>query len=209
MNIRTLVFALLAGAVLPSTHSSAANMVGLPPCTFYGESMSADLSTTHPENWQVTGPHANGPTQITFVAWTALPNDWIQPRSSTELQNVDAGDYTYLIRFYIPCNPQNYRGLSLTGSIAADNSFKAYVNGITTPFAVCGGSYCFNAPANPTAFANIANMLVRGVNTIQIVVHNDGAVSGLAMSAMLRASCGRECCQLLQNPDLLHNNPSN
>ena len=168
--------------------------------------MVANLSTTIPTNWQVTGPSASGPAHTSLGDWTALPNNWIQPSTSASPVHFPAGDYTYLIRFYIPCDPKNYASLSLTGAIAADNSFRAFANGSVVPFASCAGPQCYNAPANPTAFGNIAGLLVRGVNTIQIVVHNNEQQSGLAVSATLTARCGVECCLLLNRPIITDGN---
>jgi hypothetical protein len=209
MNMRTLLFSLLAGALFGAAPAIAANMVGLPACTAQGQSMVANLSTTIPTNWQVTGLNASGPAHTTLANWTALPNNWIQPSSSASPVDFQtSGDYTYLIRFYIPCDPKNYASLSLTGAIAADNSFRAFVNGSVSPFLVCAGPNCYNTPANPTAFGNLAGSLVRGVNTIQIVVHNIDHQSGLAVSATLTARCGVECCLLLNRPIITDGNQS-
>ncbi|HWA92489.1 MAG TPA: hypothetical protein VG889_20815 [Rhizomicrobium sp.] len=207
MNLHTPCFPLLAVALL-AFGPAKADMVGLPACTFEGQPMSVDLSTsnpatpTTPTNWQVTGPGASGPTHTADPAWTALQYYWIQPNLGPYPQFMPQGYYTYLIRFFIPCKPQNYAGLSLTGRIAADNSFKAYVNG--NLFATCAGPNCFSYPGNPTTFANLAGYLVRGVNAIQIVVYNRDTITGLAVSATLTARCGQECCQMLRNLDMLH-----
>lgn len=199
MAIRAIV--LLAGASLllglsaAAVPASAAGVVQLPDCRFAGETVTADLSTTIPGNWSA----ANGPTHTSLSAWTALPANWIQPSTSaTADASAAAGDYKYEIRFNIPCDPKNYKGLTLSGSIAADNNFKAYLNGSSTPFATCTGLLCFQQSATvPTVIAPVTSGFNWGLNSILVVVHNDGGYTGLAVKASLSAQCGEMCCHKL------------
>ncbi len=179
-SIRSAIVAAFALAALAS-HASAA-VVRLPECKVAGQQVTANLSTNVPGIWTVTGPGASGPTATTLGPWTAVSGYWVQPKtpaSSPASGSSAAGDYTYTVQVYVPCEPRNYASIAIGGSIAADNSFKAYLNGSTTPFAACAGPTSFNTPATGTAFS-LTGSLVRGINTITVVVHNNEPYTGLA-----------------------------
>lgn len=195
----------LAGAGAPAI---AAAVVRLPNCQYAGQALSADLSTTTvvgsiDPHWSVanaSGPISGAPGHTTLSAWTALPNNWVQPSApSATAANEPAGKYTYTIRFYIPCEPKNYASIGLDGQVAADNEIlSASVNGVDIPGASCSGNggYCFRPPYGPIHIA--ASNFVRGVNTLAVVVNNDGGPSGMAAIIRLNARCGKECCMLLE-----------
>lgn len=195
--------ALLGGLFAGTTISAnAANVARLPDCTRAGESLLAlDLSTTNATNWTVSGPAqvpsmvpppVGGPTSATLTAWSVMSGYWVQPfvTGTAAWDGAAEGDYTYRIQFYLPCSPKSYTNLSLSGAIAADDSFNADLNG--NPIASCGG-LCFK---NVTSFV-ASGGFVSGLNTLTVVVHNQVAYTGLAIRASLSATCGRECCNEL------------
>ncbi len=159
----------------------------LPPCTYPGQPVMLDLST--PTNWTVApgGPATAG----TNVAWNALPVQyWIEPD-----QTNTGTSYTYTRPFNLPCRPESYKSLVLSGKFAADNSGKVYLNGHL--LATCAGPNCFSHPplANPTPFAHIGpTFFVPGPNALTVVVGNvAGTPTGLAVVAQLSGTCGADC----------------
>lgn len=202
--------ALLAGllAVSASVPAGAAQIVRLPDCRFAGQSFpAADFSTNIPGNWTVTGPAqptglpaVGGPISATLSAWSAMQGYWIQPfgtgttnQYGTAWGNAAGGDYTYELKFFLPCDPKNYSRLSLDGHISADNSFVAYLN--SGQISNCSGSHCFQSATQFTGGG-----FVPGLNTFRVVVNNQpGSFTGLAVRASLVAVCGKECCRQLQD----------
>jgi hypothetical protein len=171
--------------------------LSLPPCTKPGQEVSLDLSTTSSAgvdpNWTVSpgGP----PTHTNFASWTAMPpnKNWIEPK-----QTNTASTYTYTRSFNLPCPPQSYERLKLSGNFAADNNGSVSLNG-NPPLAQCTGNLCFQAPpggtpftANPAPFT--AGQFVPGMNKLTVTVGNQpGSRTGLSVVAALTAVCGREC----------------
>jgi hypothetical protein len=145
-----------------------------------------------------------GPTAITqpFGPWSALPNLWIQPLATPGPANSGfaAGDYTYTLQFYLPCQPRNYAKLAIGGAIAADNNFTAYLNG--NSFLSCSTGHCFGGAGTPIPVSpSVTGPFVQGLNTIKIVVHNNESYTGLAAQLTLNLTCGKECCMKLPTRD--------
>ncbi len=191
--------------------ASAATVVRLPNCQYAGQSLSADLSTTTVVNstdphWSVSGPTGNNlaPGHTALPSWTALPNNWVQPSApSATAVNEPAGKYTYMIRFYVPCEPKNYASIHFQGGIAADNEIlSASLNGTVIPGVSCSGNggYCFKTTYGPVPLPSTSPPpgLVRGYNTLTVTVNNDGGPSGMATVLHIVAVCGKECCMLLE-----------
>jgi hypothetical protein len=217
MKTRTLFMILAAGLSLAvadaGAPASAATVVRLPNCQYAGQSMSADLSTTTvvgsiDPHWVVSfggNPISGAPGHTALSAWTALPNNWIQPSASstTANQNEPAGKYTYTIRFYIPCEPKNYTSLRLDGKAAGDDEVLSIaLNNTVIPGANCLTGYCFQSAHTISFGAPPPSAFVRGYNTLTVVVNNDGGPSGMAAIIRLTARCGKECCMLLEKKGL-------
>ena len=218
MKFRPII--LLAGAVLllgvstASLPASAANVIQVPECKFAGQALPGiDLRTTNVSgtdpHWTVTGPAnpqppgtpaVGGPIHAKLTAWTAVSAQWIQPFATSTVgpygdawPNTAVGDYTYTIQFNLPCDPASYTHLGIVGSIAADNSFRAYLNGTSNLIASCATGNCFKSPDGPKHIVTTTSMFKRGLNTITVVIHNDGNYTGLAVKAGLTARCGKTC----------------
>ena len=179
------------------------SQVNLPACQTVGGQVAADLSTTQQSlatdpHWWVTDPTSATfqPGHTTLSAWTALPNNWVQPSAPTaSATNPEpVGDYTYTLTFFIPCNNKNYKKLQIEGDASADNSILSISANGHASVASCVTGTCFNTL---THFVIPQADLVGGLNTLTIVVHNDDLYSGLAVSAALSAMCGKKCCLTL------------
>jgi len=136
----------------------------------------------------VSGPGVGGPMAPVNVSpysgWHAPigASSWVSVNSS---RGSLAGDYTYEYTF---CACKTGNGLNL--SFYADNGAVVFLNG-TQIFATTG-SYNFTGAAKGGAYSGPAFVL--GTNTLRIVVHNDGSVTGLdAVLAVKGASDG--CCR--------------
>lgn len=204
-SLLTVVGVLVASPYFSSA-AVAATPVQLRECSYAGQAVTADLSTTTnagaDPHWTVSGPGAGGPTHTTLSAWTALPSNWIQPTSAasnTADSGLAAGDYTYSVQFVIPCDPRNYQSIAVAGTIAADNRLMSLsINGNAVAGVACSSiNTCFNTPPGGTPFTIPAGQLRPGVNTMTVVVRNDGSYTGVAVRATLRAVCGKECCRPL------------
>ncbi|MBS0456626.1 MAG: hypothetical protein JSS44_04760 [Proteobacteria bacterium] len=187
------------GAVRPGPHPKG---IDVPECRFAGAQNRVDLGTRN-GSWSVTGPAQiglGGPTSVTASAWSANANDWIQPFSSTSVNGTAAtGTYTYTLVFNLPCAPSSYQTLSLVGSIAADNTFTADLNG--QPIASCSNpSTCVSTA---TAVTTQPGWFRQGQNVLTVAVKNwptsadpkNGGSTGLAGSLYLRVQCGKMCCK--------------
>jgi len=191
--------------------------LSLPACTYPGQTVSLDLSTATSgvdSNWTVTssvtlnnlgnanppvGPH---PYSTSFGPWTALAGHWVQPfQSSTVYNEAGPGTYTYTRSFYLPCQPKNYRSITLSGNMAADNGVTIALNGHTLPpgcYPNAPYPYCFNTPATGTPFsATGPAFFVPGLNSLTATVtnkpNNNPNWTGLSVIATLNATCGPEC----------------
>jgi hypothetical protein len=146
-------------------------------------------------HWLVIGPTGGllPPYHATLSAWTALKNNWVEPTqpgvNDVADGNAQMGTYTYAIWFDLPCPPESYSNLQLTGSVAADNEATVYLNGFAV--ASCTSGTCFyNSPFSFTAFTPF----LPGINSLTVVVHNDGAYTGVAVKAELAGIClGKSC----------------
>ncbi len=191
--------------------------VSLPACKYAQQSVAVDLSTTSAmgidPHWALTstpppsggtGPGSvfGGPSHAIYAGWTGVPANWIEPFPAPlgppnpvgMPLGAPVGNYTYKLTFTLSCAPQSYSRLDLSGVIAADNDFTATLNNM--PLASCSGGYCFQSPGTTIAAPPIS-AFVQGTNTIIIVVKNAGQYTGLSVQAVLRAMCGRMCCQML------------
>lgn len=196
------IAALVGSALFFATLSAAeaANVVQAPECQKDGQGFHIDLSTTSANSidplWGVSpgaGPHhmSNPPSN-----YMNLPN-WIQPSATPATgQFPDQTDYTYTLRFHLPCDPRRYRDLSIQGRYAADNWVtEVKLNGQNGNPSVSSCTdanlECFDAA---TSFA-ITSGFVQGLNTLTIRVRNfhPNSPSALAVSAGLRGLCGGEC----------------
>ena len=188
------------------------NAVKVPECKFMGQTVTADLSTTSVNgvdpHWQVSGPAQTGlggPTHATHSGWTAVSGYWIQPFSApssnqygTANQYARGGTYTYTLHFNLPCMPSSYGALVLGGTLAADNSFTAYLNGISASNAIasCGGTTCFQNSGTSVNFST-GSKFRQGDNTLYVVVKNADMYTGMAAKLTLRIRCGKMCCREL------------
>ena len=191
-------------------------LVHAPECKYAGEVSHVDLSTTSANgtdpHWSVTGPNQKGfggPTHATHSGWTAVTGYWIQPFTGpssdpygTANNNARRGSYTYTIQFTLPCKPKSRRNpsgmdASITGVMAADNSFTAKLNG--HQIAACGSmgttSTCFRAPVTPISYSG--PYFHQGVNTLTVTVFNNSGYTGMAAKLTLNLTCGKMCCKEL------------
>ncbi|MEI9887906.1 MAG: hypothetical protein WDN08_15670 [Rhizomicrobium sp.] len=172
--------------------------LSVPACT--GQPVSLDLSTATgggDPHWVVSGPAGGGiqPTHVVLSFWKALPDNWIQPGSSTISISHPSGYYTYTIWFNIPCTIDSYTNLRVAGNFSADDVGTIYLNG--TALAPCGP--CFGGPAAGTPFTG--SNLHQGLNSLSVYVNNIGGQSGAAVVARLLGQCGEVC--LLPDSGLL------
>jgi hypothetical protein len=164
----------------------------VPCCKCLGETLKVDLSTgqTSPidQRWRVN--NGNAYTTPPYPGWIALaPARWIQPVASpTPSGNVPGNTvYRYTLQFTVPkCTiPMNVR---LTGSFAADNSAKAFLDGV--PIASCAGPKCFNTPQAPVPL-NVPSV-APGPHTLEFQVANISGPSGLIVNAQLQVECKKD-----------------
>jgi hypothetical protein len=174
----------------------APTSLSLPPCARPGRAVSLDLGTATSgvdSNWTVS-PGGPSPYHTSLGAWTALANNWVQPaQSSTANSNAAAGTYTYTRRFNLPCSPNSYQQLQLTGRFAADNSATVSLNG--HPLNTCVGPFCFNNPILGTPFTYSGTTFFnQGPNSLTVTVGNQtSSYTGLSVTAKLDAICGSDC----------------
>jgi hypothetical protein len=172
----------------------------LPPCTRPGEIVSLDLSTVAKvtggvdPNWTVA-PGPPHPTSGTLSpSWTAVPNNWVVPSTAAVADTT----YTYTRWFNLPCRPDSYLKLRLSGTFAADNSGEVFLNGnslATCPNPANNFPTCFQTPSGGTVFGTINKSLFnQGINQLTVVVGNEAnSVTGLSVDARLAAICGSAC----------------
>lgn len=193
--------AYLPATVRPDPKTGA---VEVPECRYAGEQSRVDLGTRN-GHWSVTGPAQpglGGPTSVSAsgMGWSANVNAWIQPFTSTQINgNAASGTYTYTLVFNLPCAPSSYQTLALVGSIAADNTFTAVLNG--QPIASCSNPSTCESTA--TAVTTQPSWFRQGQNVLTVAVKNwptssdpkTGGPTGLATSLYLGVQCGKMCCK--------------
>jgi len=198
------IAALAMGFAATAAAPVEADPIQVPQCQYFNQLITIDLSTTPTvgatdPHWRVSGPTGFlAPGHTTLSAWTALPNNWVQPSapSATAERRQPVGDYTYSLQFFLPCDPTNYRFVDLSGNVAADNEITSVSANGNPSVASCAGT-CFNTPIGGTPFAIPTVQLHSGLNTLQIVVHNDSSYTGISVVAHLTVRCGRYCCRTL------------
>ena len=171
-------------------------------CTFTNQkqpaccSWSLDISTGQGGStdslWKMNNGNAYIVSNLAGLSgvWMVLPPArWIQPVNSSTPGYAGAGTYRYTIKFTIPACHGSH--VQLTGSFAADNSAKAYLDNIAIPGASCPGSTCFNSSQAPVSL-NGAPAMSSGPHTLEIDVKNDppaATYSGLIVNARLTRTC--------------------
>ncbi|HEY8697847.1 MAG TPA: hypothetical protein VIM02_09530 [Rhizomicrobium sp.] len=206
MKARSVLLSLAGFAMVLAASAATADQtapITVPNCEYFGQRITVDLSTTPTvgavdPSWRVSGPTGFlAPGHTTLSAWTALPNNWVQPSAPTVTAvHEPPGDYTYSLQIFLPCDPTNYRVVDLSGNIAADNEILSVSANGNPSVASCGGT-CFNTPPGGTPFGIPIAQLHSGLNTLQVVVHNEGSYSGISVVAHLTLVCGRYCCRTL------------
>jgi hypothetical protein len=178
-------------------------VVPVPECKYAGDEIRVDFSTNN-GSWTATGPaqpDLGGPTAVTYGGWTANNGYWIQPFSSSQVNGgALSGTYTYTLAFNLPCMPEGYAQLSIGGSIAADNTFQATLNG--HPIASCSSAMC---GSTTTAVSTQASYFQQGQNVLTVTVVNTpfsknpktGLMTGLGAKMTLNVQCGKMCCTAL------------
>jgi len=179
-------------------------VVTVPECRFAGDASHVDFSTTN-GSWAATGPAQaglGGPTAVMYGGWSANNGYWIQPFASSQVNgNALSGTYTYTLAFDLPCMPESYANLSITGTMAADNTFQANLNG--HPVAACSSpNTCMTAATNvstqPAWFRQGQNVLtVTVVNVPYSKNPVTGLMTGLGAKMTLNVQCGKACCKPL------------
>jgi hypothetical protein len=122
--------------------------------------------------------------------WIVMPPArWIQKVNYPKPAGAQPGKYKFTITFNVPNCPDGR--VRLTGSFAADNNAKAYLDGTPIPGASCAGPNCFKAPDAPISL-NGAPVIAPGQHTLLIEVGNTGSAPsyfGLIVNAKLTRSC--------------------
>jgi hypothetical protein len=146
-----------------------------------------ETATGMPGWMLVSGPGVSTPRAPTVVS---PYSGWAAPIGSSKWVSVDpsrgsaAGDYTYEYTF-CACKPDN----SLRLGFYADNGAKVFLN--STQIFATSGSYNFTGAPKGGPYSGPA--FVAGTNTLRIIVHNDGSVTGLdAVLSVMGAGAG--CC---------------
>jgi hypothetical protein len=194
--------------------------LSLPTCTLVNQPLPPlELGTTSTAtiepNWTVSAvstsptpssnpnisPYHLSSAQVAGIGGWAPISNWVQPsQTSTAYGKAAGGYYTYQIQFVIPCSIASYGpNIAVTGTYWADNSVTTILMNnnfgttCSTPSCTCSTSLCFKIPGTPFAFNH--NTLRTGLNTLTIVVQNDGpSWTGLAVTAELSgAICGAAC----------------
>jgi hypothetical protein len=158
-----------------------------PRCCYYQANLSTGQASPIDPQWKINGNPAYTTPKV--GSWMALlPAQWIQPLPSpTPAPLVAQGTFKYTIKFTVPACPAG--PVQLTGSFAADNSAKAYLDGVPIPGASCAGPVCFNNPQAPVSL-NGAPPIGPGPHTLQIDVNNlTKSYSGLVVNAKVQRHC--------------------
>lgn len=178
-------------------------VVPVPECKYAGDEIRVDFSTNN-GSWTATGPaqaDLGGPTAVTYGGWTANNGYWVQPFSSSQINGgALSGTYTYTLAFNLPCMPEGYANLSIGGTMAADNTFQAKLNG--HPIAACSTAMC---GTTATAVSTQPSYFQQGQNVITVTVVNTpfsknpktGLMTGLGAKMTLNVQCGKMCCTAL------------
>lgn len=219
--------ALIAGALVfcQAYAAQAAEVVQAPACRTAGQHFVVDLSTTTTtgvdSHWTVNNGNAY---HTSHSAWTALPNNYIQPgggsdgsgSSSAERTAPGAavpitrgsafpiGDYEYKVQFFLPCDPKQYKELFIKVAYAADNWVTSFSVGsfVATAAQLCtpADHICFQprtSPTVPVTFTVPGANLSQGLNTMTVRVKNweDQSPTGLAVQASLYGICNGPCIE--------------
>jgi hypothetical protein len=214
MKARSVLLSLAGFAMVLAASAAAADQtapITVPNCQYFGQRITVDLSTTPTvgavdPSWRVSGPTGFlAPGHTTLSAWTALPNNWVQPSapSATAEKHEPVGDYTYSLQIFLPCDPTNYLSLDMSGDVAADNEITS-VSANGNPLVASCGAGCFTAS---THFVIPLAQLHSGLNTLEVVVHNDSIYTGVSVVAHLTVRCGRYCCRKLPVKKFYPENP--
>jgi hypothetical protein len=158
-----------------------------PKCCDWALNLNTGQSATIDPLWTVNG----APAYITpkVGSWMALsPAQWIQPTPAPLPDpGVFFGVYKYRVRFNVPKCPKSQT--RLTGSFAADNSAKSYLDGTLIPGGSCPGPVCFNTPQAPVPL-NGAPPMTAGPHLLEIEVKNASkSYSGLVVKAQVTRQC--------------------
>lgn len=193
----------VAGPVGLEAGSGQARLA-VPACKYAGDEIHVDFSTNNGA-WTATGPAQpglGGPTAVTYGSWPANNGYWIQPFSSSQVNgSALSGTYTYTLAFDLPCMPESYANLSISGTMAADNTFQASLNGHT--IAACTNpSTCMTAA---TTVSTQPSWFQQGQNVVTVTVVNTpfsknprtGLMTGLGAKMTLNVQCGKMCCMPL------------
>jgi hypothetical protein len=159
----------------------------LPPVC--GGNLNLTLPTGQPGWKLVSGPGTGYPITpvpvLPFPGWSTVPGaTWISV--DTNRGNLlGPGDYVYEYSF---CLCAAAKGMNLSLSFLADNGAIVKLNGHQI-FATVGNSNFAGAPRS-VAYSAAPFWIIPGTNTIQIVVHNESSVTGLAALLTVRADNG-------------------
>ena len=123
--------------------------------------------------WAGTAPVYSGPVVSTRNdAWTAfnpsVTSQWVGPTNGRS--NVAPGNYIYATTF----NATGYTINSISGVFAADNSGRAYLNGLRAADAIGTASTGFNGSGNGS-LGTVTTGFLPGVNTVYFVINNAGS----------------------------------
>lgn len=178
--------------------------IPVPECKYAGDEIHVDASTNN-GYWTSSGPAQaglGGPTAVTYGSWSANNGYWIQPFSSSQVNgSALSGTYTYTLAFNLPCMPEGYANLSISGTMAADNTFQANLNGHA--IASCSNPSTCSTTATPVSTQ--ASWFQQGQNVITVTVVNTpfsknpktGLMTGLGAKMTLNVQCGKMCCTAL------------
>ena len=152
------------------------------PC----QNLPSRTMVTGTDAWTIASGPVTGSANVTTSpssAWyTITGTKWVGPGPGGTATNV--GDYTYELQFSL-C--KNFKSPTLTVTLVADNSATVFLNGCSLGGTV-GGNSGFATPTTlptppPSCFQ-------AGCNTLKVVVHNSGSVTGLDLKAVLSAAQG-------------------
>lgn len=154
-----------------------------------GGNPNLTMPTGQPGWKLVSGPGSGYPIIPVVVSpysgWSAVPGaSWISVDTNRGSAR-GAGDYVYEYSF---CLCALAKGTNLTLAFLADNGAIVKVNNHQI-FATTGNSNFSGAPRSAT-YSGIPYWNIPGTNTIQIVVHNEDSVTGLAAVLTVRSDNG-------------------
>lgn len=129
---------------------------------------------------------------------TLAPASWLQPSPGATLGSYANGHYTYKLKIRVP-NCAIKQRVFISGSIAADDVAKVYVDGV-------GGGAVALSPAAPHPFAGFSTAAVKnfnhplgnpshtppGVYTIRVEVDNlGGGPTGIVVRGVAKGQCDK------------------